>query len=105
MNTRDFSRVATSDMRSSDGPDSKLPMHREYWLDRPRNIATLYYGVWVLGLFLVLADFFTDRHAEIGFDAVVGFYAMYGFIACVLLVFTAKGLRRLLKRPENYYEH
>jgi hypothetical protein len=29
---------------------------------------------------------------------------VYGFVACVLLVLTAKALRRLLKRPEDYYE-
>ena len=34
-----------------------------------------------------------------------GFYAMYGFVACVLLVLIAKYiLRPLVKRHENYYD-
>jgi hypothetical protein len=28
---------------------------------------------------------------------------VYGFVGCVLLVLIAKLLRRLVKRPENYY--
>jgi hypothetical protein len=33
-----------------------------------------------------------------------GFYAIYGFVACVLLVVIAKELRKLLMRDENYYD-
>lgn len=33
-----------------------------------------------------------------------GFYGIYGFIACVILVVAAKGLRKLVMRAENYYD-
>ena len=33
-----------------------------------------------------------------------GFHAVYGFVACVVLVLAAKQLRRVLMRDENYYE-
>lgn len=77
---------------------------RTYWLDRPENVAKLYYGVWILGAVLVALDFAVHRHDDIAFAETIGFYALYGFVACVLLVITAKGLRVLLKRPEDYYE-
>ena len=77
---------------------------RTYWLDRPANVAKLYYGVWILGAVLVALDFAVHRHDDIAFAETIGFYALYGFVACVLLVITAKGLRNLLKRPEDYYE-
>ena len=32
-----------------------------------------------------------------------GFYPIYGFVACVLLVLTAKVMRLVLKRDESYY--
>ena len=32
-----------------------------------------------------------------------GFYGVFGFVACALLVLAAKALRRLLMRPEDYY--
>ena len=33
-----------------------------------------------------------------------GFYAGYGFVACVLLVLIAKEMRKLLMRREDYYD-
>jgi hypothetical protein len=33
-----------------------------------------------------------------------GFYALFGFVAYVALIFLGKGLRALLMRPEDYYE-
>jgi hypothetical protein len=39
-----------------------------------------------------------------GFDGNFGFYGAYGFIGSVFLVLVAKQLRKLLKRPEGYYD-
>ena len=75
-----------------------------YWLDSHRNVRKLYLGLWAVGLALVVLDFVVRRHDEIGFAEMIGFYAAYGFVACVALVLTAKGLRRLLERREDYYE-
>ena len=33
-----------------------------------------------------------------------GFYGIYGFVACVILVLAAKELRKLVARAEHYYE-
>jgi hypothetical protein len=44
------------------------------------------------------------RHAEAGFDGLFGFYGVYGFVACVSLVLAAKVLRKLVMRPEDYYD-
>jgi hypothetical protein len=33
-----------------------------------------------------------------------GFYAFYGFVACVLLVLIAKQMRKVLMRKEDYYD-
>jgi len=35
---------------------------------------------------------------------VYGFYALFGFVACVVLVLVAKHLRKLLMREETFYE-
>ena len=85
-------------------PASDAHASRSYWLDRAQNVSKLYYALWAVGAVLVLADFVLHRHDELGFAETAGFYAAYGFVACVALVLTAKGLRRLLKRPEDYYE-
>jgi hypothetical protein len=35
---------------------------------------------------------------------VFGFYGWFGFVACVALVLIAKQLRRIVMRPEDYYD-
>lgn len=87
-------------MHGDEVPDGE----RSYWLDDPGNVTRLYRGLWVVGLILVALDFVLHRHDDLDFAATYGFYAAYGFVACVALVLTAKGLRRLVKRPEDYYD-
>lgn len=77
---------------------------KHYWLDKPENVGWLYRGLWVLGVVLVLLDLLVHRHAEISIDGWFGFYGLFGFIACVVLVLAAKLLRRLVMRPEDYYD-
>jgi hypothetical protein len=83
-------------------------MHRDdrkYWLDDPANVTKLYRGLWVAGILLAALDLVLNRHDDFSFAETWGYYAFYGFVACVALVLAAKEvLRRLLKRPENYYE-
>lgn len=33
-----------------------------------------------------------------------GFYSLYGFVACVVLVLLATGLRRIIMRKQDYYD-
>jgi len=77
---------------------------KQYWLDRSENVTKLYRGLWALGIALVVIDLFLHKHEELDFAAWFGFYAMYGFFACVALVLAAKKLRRILMRSEDYYD-
>jgi hypothetical protein len=52
---------------------------------------------------LLVIDFLYHRHSVHPWDSWRGFYAVYGFVGCVLLVLIAKLLRKLVKRPEGYY--
>ena len=77
---------------------------KRYWLDDPRNVRRLYLGLWIVGVVLIVLDLVVHRHAEAGFDGWFGFYGVYGFVACVTLILAAKLLRRVLMRPEDYYD-
>ncbi|WP_240615539.1 hypothetical protein [Alteromonas facilis] len=65
---------------------------------------------WILRVFyalcavLVLMDFIVHRHIYVNFEEIPTFYALYGFVACVVLVLLAKVMRILLMRSETYYE-
>ena len=78
--------------------------HKRYWLDDPANVTTLYRAVWVLGVALLVCDFLLHKHEDFSFAGWYFFYGVFGFVACVVLVVTAKGLRRLLMRAEDYYD-
>ncbi len=53
---------------------------------------------------LLIVDFLVVRHGEIPLAGSFGFFAWFGFLAYVGLIFVAKALRLLLMRPERYYE-
>ena len=46
----------------------------------------------------------TGHAVHFPYEMWFGFYCLYGFAACVLLVLVAKQLRRVLMRGERYYD-
>ncbi len=64
----------------------------------------LFYALAAICAVVVLAELGIDRHAHFGYDAIPGFNALFGFAAYTVLVLTATQLRKLLKRPADYYE-
>lgn len=77
---------------------------RTYWLDNPRNVDRLVYGLYCTCAVLVLFDMFSERHGPFAVEHVFGFYAIFGLVACLGLVLAAKELRKFIMRPENYYD-
>lgn len=77
---------------------------KKYWLDRRENVTKVYWAVWIACLLLLLIEPFVYKHGYFDAEHWFGSHGWFGFVACVGLVLAAKALRRLLKRPENYYE-
>lgn len=44
------------------------------------------------------------HHSYVTIDSLPGFYAVYGFVGCVILVLLAKEMRKVVMRGERYYE-
>ncbi len=53
---------------------------------------------------LFALDFVIERKTHAPREGIPGFYAIYGFVGCVLLVLLAKELRKIVMRDEDYYE-
>ena len=62
------------------------------------------YTLYVLCAALLLVDVFYHKHGHFAFEQWFGFYAFYGFLAYMFIVNSAKLLRKLVKRDENYYD-
>ncbi len=76
---------------------------RAWWLDQPENVNRLIKVLIAVGVGVVLADLFYHKHGHFGFQEWFAFDAVFGFAAYVGLVNSAKLLRKLVMRPEDYY--
>lgn len=77
---------------------------KKYWLDDPRNVDKIFWGLVGVCALLTVPDFFYHKHTHFGWENWIGFYGLYGFVSCVGLVLLAKQMRKLLKRSEDYYD-
>ena len=77
---------------------------RRHVFDAPRNVRRVIRGLLAVCVLLVGLDLVLHRHIAHPWEGVFGFYALYGFVACVLLVLLAKEMRKLVMRDEDYYE-
>ena len=77
---------------------------KHIWDDR-KNIVTLLKIFFTICIILFCVDFVVPKEAHLPWEEWPGFYAIYGFVACVILVILAKYvLRPLMMRKEDYYE-
>jgi hypothetical protein len=76
---------------------------KRYLFDNKRNVKIVIWGLTAVCVLLFAADWVVHRHTENDLEKVFGFYAVYGFVACVLLVLLAAEMRKLVMRDENYY--
>ena len=77
---------------------------KKHLFDDPKNVRFVVRALAVSCVLLVLADLVIHRHVVNPLESLFGFYAFFGFIACVVLVLLAKEMRKVLMRSEDYYD-
>ncbi len=78
---------------------------KQYLFDKPKNVKRLMTGLYVCCAILFALDFVIHRHVMHSWENLWGFYPIYGFVGCVVLVLVATWMRTFLMRPENYYDN
>ena len=78
---------------------------KKYFFDDPRNIKRTLYVLYAGCAILFILDFVIHRHVMHSWENLWGFYPLYGFVGCVVLVLIAKWMRTFLMRSENYYDN
>ena len=81
-----------------------MPQEKQHLFDKPENIRRLLRLLYLACALLLAADLFIHRHVTHPWESLWGFFALFGFVACVLLVLIAKQMRRVLMRSEDYYD-
>lgn len=74
------------------------------WAYKKQNIKMICYALYTVSALLLVIDPFVKKKGPFAIEHWWGFYGIYGFVACFLLVLAAKELRKLVMRPENYYD-
>jgi len=87
---------------------------KTYWLDKPENIKKVIRGFYITCAVVIGGDvvhqLVSHRHQQgpdsiAGIEAIPGFYAVYGLVACTVLVYLAKYLLRpAVMRDDKYYD-
>ena len=77
---------------------------KKYLFDNPKNIKRVLHLLYGSCVLLFLLDFVIHRHVLHSWENLWGFYPVYGFVGCVVLVLIAKWMRTFLMREEDYYD-
>ena len=83
----------------------KDPDEKPSVFQRPAGVRWIVRSLFaVCGLLICLDLFHYHKHGHFAQEEWFGFYGFYGFVGCVLLVLTAKVLRTIVMRPEDYWD-
>ena len=77
---------------------------KSHIFDNPRNVKRAIHALYAVCALSIVAEFFINRHVDHPWEVLFGFYGVYGFIACTILVLAAKELRKVLMRRQDYYD-
>ena len=81
-----------------------MELGKKYWLDDPQHVTWIVRALTAVCIALVLADLFYHKHVYFGFEEWFGFYGFFGFAAFFFMVMAGKQLRKIVMRPEDYYD-
>ena len=81
-----------------------MKQEKAHLFDKPKNVKRLLHTLYAICAVLFVVDFVFHRHSIHPWESFWGFYAIYGFIGCVVLVLVAAQMRKIVMRDEQYYE-
>jgi hypothetical protein len=80
------------------------PGEKKHFFESPENVRRFFLTFYVLCGISVVSEFFVDRVTHHPWEPVFGFYGLWGFASFWFLVLVAKQMRKVLIRPEDYYD-
>ncbi len=87
-----------SEIAADDKPEKR------HLFDNPKNVKRVVHILYAICAILFVGDFFINRRIEHPWENLFGFYGIFGFVACVVLVLVAKEMRKVVMRKEDYYD-
>lgn len=88
-----------------DAIESTGEKEQKHVFDKPENVKRLLRIFFNCLVLLLVGDLFVHKHIFFAWEEWPEFYAVFGFVACVVLVLISKYvLRPLVMRDEDYYD-
>lgn len=83
----------------------KAGEEKKFFFEKPRNVKIAFGSFLGVLAALLIAEFFIHKHVYLPWEEWPEFYAVFGFVTFVLIVFAAKYiLRPIVRRREDYYD-
>ena len=79
-------------------------MEKRHVFDKPENVKRLLRTLYAICAGLLLIDLVFERHIIHLWESLFGFYALFGFVGCALLVLIAREMRKIVMRDEDFYD-
>ncbi|MFQ5579676.1 MAG: hypothetical protein ACE5FZ_03615 [Nitrospiria bacterium] len=84
---------------------SEDPNKKEALILNKKQMKWFYITLAVLVLLDAAAIFGTHHHHYFFWDSIPGFYSIFGFISCLILIFFSKGIgHAFLMKDKDYYD-
>ena len=99
----------SDDKNEESGVHGPPPGERKFYFDHPKNVKKVLRLFFFCCVVLFSVDLlelvgFEFKHTHYQVEGWIGFYGIYGFIGCTILVLAAKVLRKIVMRNEDYYD-
>ncbi|MFM1816197.1 MAG: hypothetical protein RLZ98_2892 [Pseudomonadota bacterium] len=74
------------------------------WFERRENQNKLWYAILAVAAGLTVSEFLYEHQPHFEIENIPEFFEFFGFFAFVFIVFVGAALRKLIRRPEDYYD-
>jgi len=77
---------------------------KKHLFDNPKNVSRAIYLLVAISVITAGFDLVFARHVEHPIENIFGFYPLFGFFSCAIVILGAKEMRKIVMRKEDYYD-
>ncbi len=92
-----------SETKQADNASIAPLAKRFLWASTASGVNRFILGLIILCVLLFSVEFFWHRHVKVSWESLFGFHAIAGFVSFTVIVVSARLLRLIIRRDEQFY--